>query len=64
MDKKHLLGQIPQSEGTVPRAGQAELTVRRDDSVGDKVTVSLERLVRNTARRLVLVQLPDDQSLV
>jgi len=58
------LGKIPQSKSTVPRSGQAELTVGRDDSVGDEVAVALQCLVRNTARSLVFVQLPNDQTLI
>jgi len=58
------LSQVPQTQSAVPRARQAELTVRRDDGIRNEVTVTLESLVWNAARRVVLVQLPNNQSLV
>jgi len=58
------LSQVPETKSTVPRARQAELTVRRDDGIRDKVAVALESLVWNAARSVILVKLPHDQSLV
>jgi len=58
------LGQIPQAKSAVPGARQAKLTVRGDNGIRNKVTVTLKSLIGNTARRVVLVKLPDNQSLV
>ena len=38
-------GQVPQTEGLVPRAGQGEVTVRGQDHVRDEVTVAVQPLL-------------------
>lgn len=56
--------EVPETESLVPRRGESELAVRRDDNVGDEVVVAVEDLLGETERRLVTRELPDDDGLV
>jgi hypothetical protein len=56
--------QVPKTEGVVPRRGEGELTVGRDDNVRDKVVVAVQDLLGETKRRVVPGELPDDDGLV
>jgi len=57
--------QVPQSERTVPRGGESELTIRGDDNVLDDVRVSSQSTASITVLGGVLTsQVPDDDSLV
>ena len=56
--------QIPEAKGVIPRSGKGELTIRRNDDVGDKVIVSMKDAFWVTERVLIPGQLPDDDSFV
>lgn len=55
---------VPESESVVPRGGQSELTVGRDNDVGDEVVVSVKDLFRSSVFTLIPGQLPDNDGLV
>lgn len=57
-------GQVPQTQGLVPRAGQGVVAVRRQHHIADEVAVAVQALLRNAVVGLVTGQLPDDQGLV
>lgn len=56
--------EVPKTESVVPRRGESELTVGRNDDVGDKVVVALEDLLGETVLAVVTGELPDDDGLV
>ena len=56
--------QVPQSQGTVPGAGQGKLTVRGDDDVLDKVRVTVQASLRVTVVALFSGQRPQDDGLI
>jgi hypothetical protein len=56
--------QVPQSQSLVPRSGQGELTVGRDDNVGDEVVVTVQDLLGVTVFAVFSGELPDDDLLV
>lgn len=56
--------EVPESEGLVPRRGQGELAVRRDNDVRDKVVVAVQDLLGEAERRVVPGELPDNGGLV
>ena len=55
---------VPETEGAVPRAGQAELSVARDDNVLHEVRVATERAAGESVVALLASQVPDDDRLV
>ena len=58
-------GEVPQPEGAVPRAGERELAVGRDDDVLDEVRVAAERAARVAVGGALLArEVPDDDRLV
>ncbi len=57
-------GEVPQSEGLVPRPGEGEVAVGGEDDVGDEVPVAVEALLRDAVVGVVAGQLPHDQGLV
>lgn len=56
--------QVPQSQSLVPRSGQGELTVGRDDNVRDEVVVTVQDLLGVTVFAVFSGELPDDDLLV
>lgn len=57
--------EIPQSEGTVPRSRQSELSVRGDRDILNEVRVSSQALSWNTVLVIRLSgQVPDNNSLI
>jgi hypothetical protein len=58
------LVQVPEAQGVVPRGGQSELAVRRDDDIGDEVAVAVKALLGNAVVALLVGQVPDDDGLV
>jgi len=56
--------QVPETEGVVPRSGESELAVRRDNDVGNEVVVSVENAFWVAKRVLIPGQLPDDDGFV
>ncbi|KAF0730094.1 hypothetical protein Ae201684_012390 [Aphanomyces euteiches] len=58
--------QVPQTEGTIPRAGQGELTIRRDDNIFDEVGVAGQTAasIAVVFRVGVVGKLPDKDGLV
>lgn len=57
-------GQIPQTQGLVPRAGQSVVAVGRQHNVTDEMAVTVQTLLGNAVVGLVTGQLPHDQGLV
>ena len=56
--------QVPKTEGMVPRCGESELAVGRDNDVGNEVVVSVKNAFWVTERVLISGQLPDDDGFV
>lgn len=56
--------EVPETEGVVPRRGEGELAVGRDDNVRDEVVVAVEDALGVAELVLVARQLPDDDGLV
>ena len=65
-----VLLQVPESECTIPRGGQAESAIGREVDVGDEVRVTLQDLSWNTPFFIVissrgsLLDVPDDEGVV
>lgn len=57
-------GELPQSEGLVPRRGESVGTVGGNHTVGDDVRVTMERPLWNTVALVVTGKVPDNQRLV
>jgi len=57
-------GDLPQTESSVPRSRQGELSVRRDNNVLDVVSVSLEGSLRASVVALLAGEGPDHQGLI
>jgi len=56
--------QIPQSQGSIPRAGERKLSIRRDDHILDKVRVASEAATREAIVSFFSGQVPDDDAFV
>ena len=56
--------QVPQAQILVPRSGQGKVSVGGQNDIGDKVSMAVETLVRDTVLLVVASQLPDDQGFV
>jgi len=56
--------QVPQTEGLVPRAGQSEVAIRREDNIRDEVRVTIEAFLGHAIVALLTSQLPHNQGLV
>jgi len=56
--------QVPQAQGAVPGAGQAELAVAGDDDVLHKVRVAVQRLLGVAKAVPSALQLPHNHGLV
>ena len=65
-----ILLQVPKSDGTVPRGGQAEFAIGREVNVRDKVRVTFQDLSWNTpfliviSSRRSLLDVPDNEGVV
>ncbi len=56
--------QVPETEGLVPRSGEGELAVGRDDNVRDEVVVAVEDALGVTVVGVIARELPDDDGAV
>lgn len=57
-------GELPETEGLVPRGRQGVCAVRGDDTVRDNVGVAVKRSLRIAVLGLITGEVPDDQGLV
>ena len=55
---------IPQAQRVVPRGGQRELPVGRDDDVRDEVVVPVQDPLREACAVVLLCEVPHDDGLV
>ena len=56
--------QVPETQGLVPRGGEGELAVGRDDNVRNKVVVAVEDALGVAVVGVIARQLPDDDGAV
>lgn len=56
--------EVPETQGLVPRGGEGELAVGRDDNVRDEVVVAVEDALGVAVVGVVARQLPDDDGAV
>lgn len=56
--------EIPKTKSLVPRAGKGVVAIAGQHDVGDEVRVPVQSLAGDSVVGVVLVQLPNDQSLV
>lgn len=56
--------QVPETKSVIPRCGEGELAIGRDDDIRDEVVVSVQNTFWIAIRSLVTGQLPDDDGLV
>jgi hypothetical protein len=57
-------GQIPQTQGLVPRTGQSVVAIGRQNDIADEMRVAVQTLLGNSVVLLVTGQLPDDQGAI
>jgi hypothetical protein len=55
---------VPKTKGGIPRSGQSELTIGRDDNIRDKMVVSVKGALRVTVVTFLTGEGPHDASLV
>lgn len=56
--------EVPETESTVARTRQSELTIRRDSDILDEVRVTSQTFVGNAGLVFILAKGPDDQRFV
>ena len=55
---------VPKTECVIPRRGESELAIGRDDNIGNEVVVAVEDALGVAVSVFVTSQGPDDDSLV
>jgi hypothetical protein len=55
---------VPQTKGSIPRSGQSELTIGRDDNIGDEMVVSMKGALGEAIVTFLTGEGPDENSLV
>lgn len=56
--------QVPETQSVVPRRGEGELAIGRDDDVRDKVIMTMKNSLGVAIRILIASKLPDNDRLV
>ena len=56
--------QVPETEGVIPGRREGELTIRRNDNIGNEVVVDMENSLGVAVRVLIASQLPDDDGFI